>query len=226
MKLGSARALLVWAALIGALALPIAFAAASPFLAYREPIYIIAGIAGVVALALVLVQPLLAGGYLPGLSALRGRRIHGAIGVLLVAVVLIHVAGLWATSPPDVIDALLFRSPAPFSVWGVVAMWALFIAALLVAFRRRMRVPSRRWRIIHSALAGVIVIGGVVHALLIEGTMETTSKVVLCALVVAATVVVAADLWVLSRRGRSPPGATTEAASRSALASRSSPPTR
>ena len=29
--------------------------------------------------------------------------------------VVIHVAGLWITSPPDMIDALLFTSPTPFS---------------------------------------------------------------------------------------------------------------
>ena len=37
-------------------------------------------------------------------------------------------------------------------------------------------------------LAIVIVVGSVVHAILIEGTMETVSKAALCALVLAATV--------------------------------------
>ncbi len=223
MRLGSARALLIWAALVIALVVPIAFAATSPFLAYREPIYIVAGLAGVVSLALVLVQPLLAGGYLPGLSALRGRRAHGLAGALLVAVVVVHVAGLWITSPPDVVDALLFTSPASFSPWGVIAMWALFVAATLVALRRRLRIPSRTWRISHTILAAVIVIGGVVHALLIEGTMETVSKAALCVLVVAATVVVAADLWMRARRAKSYRGIATAADTRRAAAPRSPP---
>jgi hypothetical protein len=38
------------------------------------------------------------------------------------------------------------------------------------------------------ALAAVIVAGVVVHALLVEGAMETVSKLALCALVVVATV--------------------------------------
>ena len=198
----SARAPLIWAALVIALAVPIALAASSPLLAYRDPIYIVAGLAGVVALCLTLVQPLLAGGYLPGLAALRGRRVHRLVGVVLVVTVVIHVAGLWITSPPDVIDALLFTSPTPFSVWGVIAMWAVFAAALLAALRRRLRLPPRIWRIGHTTLAGVIVVGSVVHAMLIEGTMEIMSKAALSMLVLVATVTVVADLWVWARRAR------------------------
>ena len=75
--------------------------------------------------------------------------------------VVIHVGGLWFTSPPDMIDALLFRSPTPFSPFGVIAMWAIFAVALLAAFRRRLR--PRTWRIAHMLLAIVIVAGSVVH---------------------------------------------------------------
>ena len=197
-----ARAVLIWAALAAALALPLAVAAASPLLAWREPIYIASGFAGIVAMALLLLQPLLAGGYLPGLQGRRGRRLHAWIGAGLVAAVVVHVAGLWLTSPPDVIDVLLFRSPTPFSVWGVVAMWAVFAAALLAAFRRRLRLRPKVWRFCHTALAAVIVSGSVVHAMLIEGTMGTLSKAALCALVLAAAVKVMVDLrsWTLLTR--------------------------
>ena len=147
-----------------------------------------------------LIQPLLAGGYLPGLPAQRGRRVHRWIGAALVTAVVIHVAGLWITSPPDVIDALLFTSPTPFSAWGVIAMWAIFGVAVLAAGRKRWRLRPRTWRIAHTALAVVIVIGTVIHGLLIEGAMETLSKVALCVLVIAATVKVMADLRVWARR--------------------------
>ena len=152
------RATLIWAALITAIAVPIAASAASPLLAWRQPIYIAGGFAGVVALGLMLVQPLLIRGYLPGLSALRGRRVHRWTGGLLVMAVVIHVAALWITSPPDVVDALLFRSPTPFSAWGVVAMWAIFAVAFLAAFRKRLGLRPRTWRIGHTSLAVVIVI--------------------------------------------------------------------
>ncbi|MEQ1613492.1 MAG: ferric reductase-like transmembrane domain-containing protein [Hyphomicrobiaceae bacterium] len=191
-----ARSILIWAALAAAFAVPIAAAAASPLLAWRDPIYIAAGFAGVVALGLLLVQPLLIGGYLPGPSAYQGRRLHRWIGGLLVAAIVIHVGGLWITSPPDVIDALFFVSPTPFSAWGVIAMWAIFATALLAALRRRLRLSPRTWRIGHTFLAVVIVLGSVVHGILIEGTMETISKAALCALVLAATTKVMSDLRV------------------------------
>ncbi|PPC87832.1 MAG: ferric reductase [Hyphomicrobium sp.] len=193
-----ARAILIWIVIAAAIVVPIAAAAASPLLAWRYPIYIIAGFAGIVALGLMLVQPLLIGGYLPGLSVYRGRRIHRWTGALLVLAVLIHVGGLWITSPPDVIDALLFASPTPFSNWGVIAMWAVFAVALLASLRHRLRL--RTWRIVHTCLAVVIVLGSTVHAFLIEGTMETISKVALCVLVIAATIKVIADLRVWAMR--------------------------
>jgi predicted ferric reductase len=180
-----ARSILIWAALVAAIAVPLAAAVASPQLAWRHPLYIAGGFAGIVALGLLLVQPVLIGGSLPGLSPRRSRHAHRWIGGLVVAAVVGHVGALWITSPPDVIDALLFASPTPFATWGVVAMWATFAAALLALLRRRLR--PRTWRIGHTALAAVIVIGSVVHAILIDGTMETMSKVALCALVVIAS---------------------------------------
>jgi len=140
-----AKATLIWAALVTAICVPIAFAAASPLLAWRGPVYVLAGFAGIVALGLALVQPLLIAGYLPGLSAYRGRRVHHWIGGALVVAVVVHVAGLWITSPPDMIDALLFASPTPFSPFGVIAMWAIFAVALLAAFRRRLRAACGRY---------------------------------------------------------------------------------
>ena len=167
----SARGPLIWAALAVAIGVPLAAAAFSPQLEWRDAIYIVAGFAGIVGLGLLLLQPLLAGGYLPGPSAYRARRAHHWIGGMLVAAVLVHVVGLWITSPPDMIDALTFTSPTLFSPFGVIAMWAIFAVAVLAAFRRRLGL--RTWRIVHMSLAAVIVVGSVVHGVLIEGTMET-----------------------------------------------------
>ncbi|MFV0367580.1 MAG: ferric reductase-like transmembrane domain-containing protein [Hyphomicrobiaceae bacterium] len=197
------QTILIWAAIALAVAVPIAAAATSPQLEWRRPVYITAGFAGIIGLALMLVQPLLIGGYLPGFATYRGRRVHRWIGGLLVASVVVHVAGLWITSPPDVIDALLFASPTPFSVWGVIAMWAIFAVGLLALLRRPLGLRLRTWRISHTILAIVIVVGTVVHAVLIEGTMETLSKIILCALVIAATLKVMADLRVWVRRAPS-----------------------
>ena len=187
------RSALVWSALASAVAVPIAVAATSPLLAWRDPVYVVAGFAGVIALSLLLIQPLLAGGYLPGLSGPGGRRMHRWVGGGLLAATVLHVAGLWVTSPPDVIDALLFRSPTPFSVWGVIALWAVLAAASVAAFRRRLRRRAREWRFAHTALASVVVVGTVIHAMQIEGTMGTLSKAILCALALAATAWVVVD---------------------------------
>lgn len=195
-----ARTILIWVALASAIGVPIALAAASEQLAWRGPVYILAGFAGIIALGLVLVQPLLIGGYLPGLSAYRGRRTHHWIGGALVLAIVIHVAGLWITSPPDMIDALTFSSPTPFSPFGVIAMWAILAVGLLAALRRRLGLRPRTWRFVHVPLAIVIVAGSVVHCVLIEGTMETASKLALCALVLVATIKVMADLQVWRKR--------------------------
>ncbi len=197
--MGMVAALLIWTGLVLATVLPLTFAATSEYLAWRDPIYITAGLAGVVALCLLLVQPLLARGWLPGLRLLQGRVVHRIVGVFLVAAVVIHVGGLWITSPPDIIDALMLRSPTPFSIWGVIAMWALFAAALLSLLGRRL--SPRSWRLGHASLVSIVVLGSAIHAILIEGTMNTTSKAVLCGLTVTPTVAAVARSWL---RARSP----------------------
>jgi len=186
MRFGAVRGRIaaIWAALTLVLLSPIALAAMSPYLAWRDPIYIAAGFAGIFAMSLLALQPMLASGYLPGVGTYRQRQSHRWIGGTLLLAIVLHVGGLWITSPPDVIDALLFRSPTPFSIWGVIAMWALFTSAVITAMRST--IGLFHWRRFHKALAIVIVLGSVVHAVLIEGTMEVISKFVICALAVLA----------------------------------------
>ncbi len=194
------RAILIWIAVGLAVGAPVLAATQSPLLQWREPVYIIAGFAGILGLALMLLQPLLAVGVLPGLPAMTGRRVHSWIGASLVLAVVVHVVGLWITSPPDVIDVLLFRSPTPFSVWGVIAMWAVFLAALLALLRKRLRLGPRLWRRGHTSLAAVIITGTVVHALLIEGAMEPISKWALCILVGVVFLKAVINLRIWARR--------------------------
>lgn len=169
---------------LGASLAALTVAATSEQLQWRDPVYIAAGLAGVACLVLALFQPLLASGALPGLPARPGRRLHRWTGAALILLVVGHVVGLWITSPPDAVDALLLRSPTPFSVWGVLATWAVFASGGLALVRHRL--GTRVWRLVHSALAVVIVTGAVLHALLITGTMGTVTKVLLCALAVGA----------------------------------------
>lgn len=181
----SARSVIIRAALVLLIAWPMIAAAMSPLLAWRSSVYIVAGFAGVFAMGLLLLQPLLAGGYLPGISALKSRRLHRLSGLVLILAIIAHVGGLWLTSPPDMIDALLFRAPTYFSLWGVIAMWASFAAAALMLFQRRLSPRFRRAG--HSILVAIVVLSGAAHALLIDGTMEPVSKGILCIAVIAAT---------------------------------------
>lgn len=188
------RAAAIWTA-TGLLAtVPVAIATASPLLAWRQPVYIAGGFAGILGLVQLLFQPMLAAGYLP-LGPRPARQLHRIAGCLLVATVLLHVSGLWLTSPPDVIDALLFRSPTPFSVWGVTAMWLILAMAVTAVARRRLRLRPVLWRRLHTGLAVIAVAGTVAHALLIEGAMGPVSKAVLCAGALAATIAAAASRW-------------------------------
>ena len=197
------RQILTWGILVIAITVPVFAAAMSPYLAWRQPIYIAAGFAGIAAMVLLLLQPLLVGGYLPGLEGPKGKRFHRMVGLVLVVAVVVHVGGLWITSPPDVIDALTFNSPTPFSAWGVIAMWAVFGAALWASVRRRLGAQTGRWRLGHTLLAVIVVVSSVVHALLIEGTMETISKVALCALALLAMAKVVFELKAWAAKSRS-----------------------
>ncbi|WP_417454343.1 ferric reductase-like transmembrane domain-containing protein [Kiloniella sp.] len=191
---------LIWSTLAIVIIVPVVAALWSPLLAWRDPVYIVAGLAGIIAIVLLFVQPLLAGGYLPNLNRLQSRRIHRVIGGILVMMVVIHIIGLWTTSPPDVIDALLFASPTAFSFWGVIAMWALFASALTALLRRRLRINPRMWRFIHTGFAVVIVPSSVIHAFLIIGTMEVISKRLLCGFIITITAKVIIDWWRLPKR--------------------------
>jgi len=196
-----------WAALAAAMIVPIAIAATSPYLAYRGPAYLVGGFAGIICLSLLLIQPLLAAGYLPGAPPTTERRWHHRVGWAIITCVVLHVGGLYLTSPPDTLDALLLVAPTPFSVYGVLAMWGVLLTGVLVALRRRIGLRYSSWRIVHNALALVVVVATVIHAIQIEGAMGMLSKSLLCIAVLGATMATLFDLRIirplLFRRGRS-----------------------
>lgn len=165
------RRLVLWLGLVVVMTTPIIDAGFSPLLQWRDPVYILGGFAGIVGLVLLVAQPLLVIDAVPGVP---GRRGHVWVGGVLVLAVLIHVGALWITSPPDVIDVLLFRSPTPFGIWGAAALWAVFAVTALGIFRQH--VPQRIWRVAHTGAATIIVFATALHAWLIKGTMGLWSK--------------------------------------------------
>ena len=174
----------IWVAALALITAPIIAASFSPLLQWRQPIYIIAGFSGIIGFGLLLVQPLLAGRYLTGLSPILARKIHKWVGAGLVTLVLVHVAGLWITSPPDVIDAFLFRSPTAFTPWGVIAFFCTVASATVALWRKK--IGPRLWKSVHLTLAASVIIGTVAHAFLIDGTMEPITKGLLSLAVVVA----------------------------------------
>lgn len=194
------RNFILWTGIISICLVPLGLAATSPYLQWRDPVYIASGFAGISALVLLFVQPLLIGNIFPGIGKITSRRMHQWVGSLVLLAVIIHVAGLWITSPPDVVDALLLNSPTPFSLWGVIAMWMVLIVALLALFKRRMKLRPRTWRFSHLALTGIIVTGTVIHTLLIEGTMEFYSKIALCVFAALAYLLAVSQAWFQAKR--------------------------
>ncbi|ASJ70788.1 ferric reductase-like transmembrane domain-containing protein [Granulosicoccus antarcticus] len=140
---------MIWAFVAGIVMTPVLIAADSSLLAGREAAYIVGGMAGILALAVLLLQPLLAVACLPGIALSQARRWHRWTGTALVVAVGIHIGGLYLTSPPDMIDALLLMAPTLYSLFGVIAMWGLILIVLLVAGRSRLRLRAALWRMVH-----------------------------------------------------------------------------
>lgn len=183
------------AGLLALIATPILLAAASPYLPSRPLPYLIGGFAGILALAILLLQPLLAANLLPFLTPATARRRHLQLGTALAACVALHIGGLYVTSPEDTRDALLLASPTPFSVYGVLATAATLATLLLLTLRRRL--GPRLWPRLHTALAITIVAATALHALQIEGAMEPVSKSALC---LAAGLAMIVAVWRLRRK--------------------------
>ncbi len=198
---------LIWLLIGGLITIPVLLAALSPLQASRNMAYVIGGLAGIIALALLIAQPLLAVGFLPAVTTVKQRVWHQRTGIVVVVAVLMHIGGLYITSPDDMTDALLLVAPTLYSVYGVIALWALIIVATLVALRRRLGLKTATWNILHNSLAVIIVVASVVHALMIEGAMGFPSKLALCVALLLATTAVVVHVRILRplkhRRSRS-----------------------
>ena len=178
------RAVAIWGALALVAATPLLLAANSPLLAWRGPVHIGASFAGIAAFCLMPVHPLLAARALPGLTVARHGRLHRIVGSCVLVLIGLHVAGLWITSPPDVIDALTFTAPTVFSAWGVIAMWAAVAAAVAAGLRRAL--PNRTFRLTHTGLVAIVIVGTSLHAVMLYGLMGTVLKGALSALALAS----------------------------------------
>jgi predicted ferric reductase len=186
-----------WIVVAAIATVPVVAAAASPLQKGREWLWVVGGMAGVVAMSLLFVQPLFTAAAPMLVGGRDGLRWHRLGGMAIVAMVALHVGALYAYSPDDITDALLLVAPTRFSLYGVISMWCLVLTAVLAATRRMMRLDYRLWRIFHSVLAVAVVASGAVHAIQIEGAMEDYSKLVICLAALAAATAGAIEVNVL-----------------------------
>ncbi|PZO02257.1 MAG: ferric reductase [Hyphomicrobiales bacterium] len=192
------RRLAAWLLIAVIAGLPVLVAAASPLQRGREALWITGGMAGVVALSLLFVQPLLMAAAPQLLQARAGVKWHRLGGIAIVAMVALHVGALYLYSPDDVTDALLLVAPTPFSLYGVISLWCLVLTAALAATRRVLKIGHRPWRILHSVLAVAVVGAGAIHAIQIEGAMEEYSKLAICLAALVVTTAGAIEVNILA----------------------------
>lgn len=179
---------LLWGLTAGLVLVPVTLAALSPLQSGREFTYVIGALAGVLALSLLFVQPLLAAGFLSGLMPSIEKRWHRRLGVVLVSAVGLHILGLYLASPDDMSDALMLVAPTPFSLYGVIALLAVALLGLSAVIRPRLRSRLWLWKVAHSSLALIVVSASIVHAWMIDGTMNGLSKIISCVCIALATV--------------------------------------
>lgn len=203
------RRRIAWLVIAAVAIIPVVAAALSPLQRGREFLWVVGGMAGVAALSLLFVQPLLTATAPVLMQPARGLGWHRWGGIAIVSAVALHVGALYAYSPEDVMDALFLVAPTPFSLYGVIGLWCVILTGVLAAARRRLRLGHRRWRIAHSVLAVAIVSATAVHAVLIEGAMEEISKLAICLAALATTSFGAVEINILGplRRRRALQGA-------------------
>ncbi|KPH81976.1 ferric reductase-like transmembrane domain-containing protein [Bosea vaviloviae] len=192
------RRIAAWILVAAIACVPVLAAAASPLQRGRELLWIIGGMAGVLALSLLFLQPLLMAATPPLMQVRAGVTWHRRGGIAIVAMVAVHIGALYLYSPEDITDALLLVAPTPFSLYGVISLWCLVLTAALAATRRVLKIGYRPWRILHSVLAVAVVGASAIHAIQIEGAMEEYSKLAICIAALLVTTVAAVEVNVLA----------------------------
>lgn len=176
---------------------PLALALGDGHLASARPALVISTAAGALAVSALALQPMLAGSH----------RIswHRWLGAVALALVLVHIGGLFLV---EVDDTLLAMSPdgptrARMALIGTVALIA--VVGLGVA-RRRLPMSGPTWRILHAFLAVLVIVLGFGHAILTDGALDGRGTAVLLSLGAAALLAVAVAYAARVRRAARTPG--------------------
>ena len=197
------RVVLAVATLGGVLLLGLA--AAAPHLAAASPVLVVSTLAACVAVAALAAQPWL---------TRRKVGAHVRVGGVVAVLVAVHVIALVVESPDDALYSMSIDGPTRARM-ALIATVLLAVVVLLGVLRRRLRWSAATWRFVHGSLAGLVVVLGVGHAVLIQGALDGWGTAVLLALgALGAVGVVVRSVTVLRTgdtiphdRGRVGPGA-------------------
>ena len=147
--------------------------------------------AAALAVSALAVQPLLAGS-----GRLRWHRVLGAVAL---ALVLLHLGGLFVVGAEDTLFALSLDGPTRGRMATLATVALIAVVALGVA-RARLPMSGPTWRILHGFLA-VLVIGlGFGHAILTDGALDGFGTAVLLAFAAVALLGVVAAYAARTRR--------------------------
>jgi predicted ferric reductase len=169
------RLLLAAAAVL--LALPLGVAITDAHLAGAPAALVISTVAAALAVSALALQPLLA-----GVGRLRWHRVLGAVAL---ALVLIHLGGLFVVGAEDTLFALSLDGPTRGRM-ATLATAALIAVVALGVLRARLPMSGMTWRVLHGFLAALVVALGFGHAVLTDGALDGAGTPVLLAFAAVA----------------------------------------
>ena len=168
-RLGASR--LVSGVVAALLLVPVVVALAHPHLADAPASRLVATATGVLALGLLVVTVVLPGLRQRLVRAAGLMRLHRAIALAAVALVLAHIGALFVYSPSDTLWAISPSAPT-YSRLGVVATLCLALTVALAMGWRRLGLGRPQWRALHLSLAVAIVVTAFAHAVMIQGALD------------------------------------------------------
>ena len=154
------------------LALPLAVALTDGHLAGQSAALVISTAAAALAVSALALQPVLA-----GTGRLRWHRVLGAVAL---ALVLIHLGGLFVVGAEDTLFALSLDGPTRGRM-AALATAALIAVVALGVLRARLPMAGATWRVLHGFLAALVIFLGFGHAVLTDGALDGFGTSVLLA---------------------------------------------
>ena len=182
---------LLVAAAVGLALLPALVALTDSHLDAAPVALVVSTAAAALAVSALALQPLLAGS-----GRLRWHRVLGAVAL---ALVLLHLGGLFVVGAEDTLFALSLDGPTRGRMATLATIALIAVVALGVA-RARLPMSGPTWRILHGFLAVLVVGLGFGHAVLTDGALDGFGTAVLFAFAAVALLGVVAAYVARTRR--------------------------